>query len=344
MLTTRIVEVDPDRPDPVILAEAAAILRAGGLVAFATETVYGLGADATNPEAVARIFAAKGRTATNPLIVHVAETTAAFPLVASWPERAENLACIFWPGPLTMVLPRSNLIPDIVTAGLPTVGIRVPEPGVATSLIRLAVCPIAAPSANRSTGVSPTLAGHVRADLDGKVDLILDSGPTMIGIESTVIDLSGTIPRILRPGWITAEQIAEALGEPVETAIHAVEALSPMTSPGQMTIHYAPRTPAFRVERDRFVDLHPYAGSYSVLAVGPPIEPRSEAPIRESEQVRLNPLGDAASRLYQILRDHDAMGRDFLLIVMPPDEPEWRAIRDRIERATRPWDGRSPLP
>ncbi len=192
MPRTRVLQVDRDEPDPAAISEAARVLRAGGLVAFATETVYGLGADATNPEAVARIFEAKGRPSTNPLIVHVADKADALACVAEWPGRADRLADRFWPGPLTLVLPRSSIIPDIVTAGQETVGVRVPRSGVARWLILEAGCPVAAPSANRSTGISPTEARHVLKDLDGKVDLVLDSGPTGVGIESTVLDLSGT--------------------------------------------------------------------------------------------------------------------------------------------------------
>ena len=203
-VTTRVIPVDPDEPDAGALAEAADILRGGGLVAFATETVYGLGADATNPEAVARIFEAKGRPSFNPLIVHADSTAMARRLVAGWPDEAEVLARCFWPGPLTLVLPRSGIIPDVVTAGRETVGVRVPRPEVARRLIAAAVCPVAAPSANRSTGISPTLASHVLRDLDGKVDLILDSGQTAVGLESTVVDLTLRQPRVLRPGPVTA--------------------------------------------------------------------------------------------------------------------------------------------
>ena len=198
MPTTRVIAVDPDQPDPAAIAEGARVIRDGGLVAFATETVYGLGADATNPEAVARIFEAKGRPPTNPLIVHVEGKEAARPCVADWPARAEILADRFWPGPLTLVLPRSGIIPDIVTAGQETVGVRVPKPPIARWLILEAGRPIAAPSANRSNRISPTEARHVLKDLDGRIDLILDSGPTTIGIESTVLGIWNSCPRILR--------------------------------------------------------------------------------------------------------------------------------------------------
>ncbi len=177
------------------------MLRRGGLVAFATETVYGLGADATDPAAVTGIFEAKGRPAVNPLIVHADGLEMARSCVASWPEEARILAEACWPGPLTLVLPRSARIPNVVTAGRETVGIRVPDTRVARLLIARTGRPVAAPSANRSTGISPTLARHVLKDLDGRIDLILDSGPTALGLESTVVDLSRDSPRLLRP-WV----------------------------------------------------------------------------------------------------------------------------------------------
>ena len=191
------------------------MLRRGGLVAFATETVYGLGADATDPAAVTRIFEAKGRPDANPLIVHADGPDMARSCVANWPDEARLLAEACWPGPLTLVLPRSARIPDVVTAGLETVGVRVPDTRVARSLIARAGRPVAAPSANRSTGISPTLARHVLKDLDGRIDLILDSGPTALGLESTVLDLSRDSPRLLRPGPFSREFLAETLGKDV---------------------------------------------------------------------------------------------------------------------------------
>ena len=242
-MTTRVVAVDPDRPDPDAIEQAAAIIRSGGLVAFGTETVYGLGADATNPDAVARIFAAKGRPATNPLIVHVADVAGAAACVAEWPESAATLAAHFWPGPLTLVLPRSNIIPDIVTAGQGTVGVRVPASVVACDLIRRAGRPIAAPSANRSNRISPTTAAHVAKDLDGAVDLILDSGPCLGGIESTVLDLSGPTPAVLRPGLVSAEAIAVVLGGPVAHRVGPVAPGRAAPSPGRRG-HGSPPLPA----------------------------------------------------------------------------------------------------
>src|SRR4051794_3459108 len=234
--TTRVIAVDPRQPDPSVLEEAARVLMRGGLVAFATETVYGLGADATNPEAVARIFAAKGRPTFNPLIVHASHTDMARACVADWPETAHALAGRFWPGPLTLVLPRSTIIDDIVTAGHDTVGVRIPEPPLARRLIAAAGRPIAAPSANRSTGVSPTLASHVLADLDGRIDLVLDSGQTAVGLESTVLDVTTRLPRILRPGPVTLSEI-EGVLEGTRVRDHednSSHGQQPVTSPGQM--------------------------------------------------------------------------------------------------------------
>jgi L-threonylcarbamoyladenylate synthase len=336
--TTRVIQVDPDRPDHLAIAEAARILRGGGLVAFATETVYGLGADATNPDAVARIFEAKGRPSTNPLIVHVESKQAARACVADWPDRAEILADRFWPGPLTLVLPRSAIIPDIVTAGGETVGVRLPLPAVARWLILEAGRPIAAPSANRSTGISPTKAEHVLKDLDGRVDLILDSGPTTVGIESTVLDLSTNDPRILRPGEVTPDQIAEALGIPVGGPIEPAGSETRARSPGLMEVHYSPRTPAYRIDRNRLPSA-PIEGRFADLTIGEHCDGTS-GPFFTHRGIKHDRLADpegASSHLYAWLHEIDDLDLDFILIVPPPDEPQWRAIRDRIWRATKPW-------
>jgi L-threonylcarbamoyladenylate synthase len=335
--TTRVIAIDPEHPDPRVITEAAGILRAGGLVAFATETVYGLGAEATNPEAVARIFEAKGRPATNPVIVHVESKEAALACVAEWPTRAEILAERFWPGPLTLVLPRSGIIPDIVTAGQGTVGVRVPRPGVARWLILETGRPIAAPSANRSNRISPTTAVHVFKDLDGRVDLILDSGRTTVGIESTVLDLSTDRPKVLRPGEVSLEQIAEILGESVEGQGNRIELETPAKSPGQTDVHYAPRTTAYRIDRDR-PPLGLIDGRCASLEIGeyPDFFLRYRLH-NEAKHYRLGDLEGASTHLYAWLHEIDELGLDFILIVPPPDEPQWRAIRDRIWRATKPW-------
>ena len=328
--STRILSTARDDPDPHVLDEAARVLRAGGLVAFATETVYGLGADATDPAAVAGIFAAKGRPATNPLIVHADEAAMARECVATWPPSAERLAARWWPGPLTLVLPRSRLIPDLVTAGRDTVGIRVPRSAVALGLIRRLARPIAAPSANRSTGVSPTLARHVLRDLDGRIDLVLDSGPTEVGLESTVLDLAGAVPRLLRPGPIGLDELRTELGNEVEPPPQGPPA-GPATSPGQMAIHYAPRTPAVRVEADRAGDVA-WPPRFGLIDLGGRDLPGLPPP---AARFTFTAPASAAAGLYAALHQLDELGLDRIVVIMPPDREEWRAIRDRLRRATR---------
>lgn len=327
---TRSVSFDRSRTgdeDPI--DEAAAILRGGGLVAFATETVYGLGADATNAEAVARIFAAKGRPSHNPLIVHAADMVMARSCVAFWPEAADELAQRFWPGPLTMVLPRSEIIPDIVTAGRETVGVRIPALRVARSLISRAGCPIAAPSANRSNRLSPTTAAHVLADLDGRIDMILDSGSCGIGLESTVLDLTSDSPRVLRPGPITSMEIERALGIVLRTTDIMENSAAP-ASPGQQPIHYAPRTRSFRVAPDRVGDIK-LVGSTALLSFGNFLPPSSPSFQRWSSY---RTPDEASRELYRLLHEWDEEGFSQIVIVMPPDRDEWRAIRDRVQRTT----------
>lgn len=289
-------------------------LRLGRLVAFPTETVYGLGADATSAAAVARIFAAKGRPATNPLIVHVSNAAVARRHVTAWPDAAETLARHFWPGPLTIVLPKQQSIVDAVTAGLGTVAIRVPDHPLALDLLRAFHGPVAAPSANKSNHVSPTTAEHVREELGDAVDLILDGGACRVGIESTVLDLSTSRPRILRPGQVTRGQI-EALIGPVDLAdgVTAPEDASP--SPGRHERHYAPRTPAFRFEQRQ----------------------RASIDLTDAAVLDLNLDAHAYARqFYARLRMLDRQGLRAIYIEMPPDAPEWAAVRDRIIRATRP--------
>lgn len=201
-IPARILTVDPGTPDPAAIGEAAAVLSAGGLVAFPTETVYGLGADALNPRAVERIYAAKGRPVDNPIIVHIADPNALGGLVSDVPTAAQILIARCWPGPLTLVLPATPVVPSVTRGGLPTVAVRMPAHPVALALIRAAGCPVAAPSANRSGRPSPTTAQHVLADLGGSVELVLDGGPTPVGVESTVLDLTCDPPLLLRPGEI----------------------------------------------------------------------------------------------------------------------------------------------
>jgi L-threonylcarbamoyladenylate synthase len=324
--------VDPEKPDPAALDVAAGVLRRGGLVAFATETVYGLGGIATDPAAVARIFAAKCRPSMNPLIVHTSGVAPTRECVAEWPEAAETLARRFWPGPLTLVLPRSARIPDLVTAGRSTVALRVPATRVALNLIERAGQPVAAPSANRSNRLSPTRAEHVLADLDGQIDLVLDSGPTTIGLESTVIDLTTTPLRILRPGPITAEELQATLGgQPVAAPVAGATGERP-SAPGQLPVHYAPRTPAFRVRSATVLQTLPQPEDSALIVLGqcPELNQGSFTQV-----IHLDSAESAARRLYEVLHACDRLGVLRIVVLMPPDQPEWQAVRDRVLRATK---------
>jgi L-threonylcarbamoyladenylate synthase len=332
-LLTRVLVVDRDNPDPAALDQAARVLVAGGLAAFATETVYGLGAIATDPAAVARIYVAKGRPAMNPVIVHVATIEQARECVAQWPEAAERLADRFWPGPLSLVLPRSKSIPDIVTAGGATVAVRAPAGKVALGLIERAGQPLAAPSANRSNRVSPTLAAHVLADLDGRIDLVIDSGPTRIGLESTVLDLSVSPPRLLRPGPIGRTTLEQALGGAKIVELAAGASSAQPASPGQLPVHYAPQTPAFRANSLSEVQGMLVGRDTAVVMLGE-AEPLS---VRATDrQISLETPDAAARALYETLHRLDSLGLRAIVVVMPPDRPEWAAVRDRVIRATRP--------
>ena len=320
--------------------QACAILRAGGLVAFPTETVYGLGADARNAVAVKRIFAAKGRPATNPLIVHVSGVAMAKLYANEWPDAARRLAQRFWPGPLTLVLPRFRTVAPEVSAGLNTVALRMPDHPLALALIQKFDGPLAAPSANRSTRVSPTTAEHVRQELGDRVDLILDGGPCAVGIESTVIDLTARPrPVILRPGGVTREQIEKVIG-PVHAPAGVVTSVTtPAASPGQHEVHYAPRAPAFRFERadahraSRWLADHP-GEHVVVLSLGAvPKEPADAA----HRVVEMSASPESYARhLYATLRAADEAGAAAIWVEMPPDEPVWVAVRDRLRRATKP--------
>jgi L-threonylcarbamoyladenylate synthase len=297
------------------IARAASLLRAGGLVAFPTETVYGLGANALDAAAVRRIYAAKGRPSTSPLIVHIESEEQAREYAAAWPEQARTLAHWFWPGPLTLVVPKTAAIVDEATGGLPTVGLRAPAHPVALALIRAAGVPIAAPSANRFTALSPTRAEHVRASLGDAVDLILDGGPTVVGIESTVLSLAGERPVLLRPGAVTRADIEEKIG-PVDTHAETVPGAAHV-SPGLHPRHYAPATRLLLVEH---VQTPPEgSGVYLAPGAGLPADPR-----------------DYAAALYATLHELDQQGLDWIAIERPPATPEWEAVRDRLTRAATP--------
>jgi L-threonylcarbamoyladenylate synthase len=247
---TEIVQIDPYHPESAIIERAAEMIRGGDVVVFPTETVYGLGADAMQPRALERIFAAKGRPFSDPLIVHIAEERWLERLTTSISEQARRLAGVFWPGPLTMIFPRGAIVPLLATAGLETVAVRMPRHPVALALIRTAGTPIAAPSANRFMHISPTTAQHACADLHGRVPLILDAGPSEVGVESTVLDMCAPVPTILRPGGVSIEALRRILPDvQLAAAKHAAHAgsftgdVAQYTSPGQMLTHYAPAIP-----------------------------------------------------------------------------------------------------
>ena len=287
--------------------EAAALIRSGGVVAFATETVYGLGANALDAGAVRRIYEIKGRPATSPLIVHVASIEMARSLAAEWSGLAARLAERYWPGPLTLVLPKRSHVPDIVTAGLDTVGLRMPAHPQALELIAAAGVPVAAPSANRFTQLSPTTARHVLDAFEGRVP-VLDGGACAVGIESTVVSLAASPPVLLRPGMIPREELEALtgpLGEPgVVEGSHA--------SPGLHERHYQPRTPLY---------LDDGAG-----------RPGRGLVLRRGRELP-GAAGDYAARLYGILHEADAGGYDWIAIEPPPEGAAWDGIRDRLQRA-----------
>lgn len=322
---TRILAV-LNADDPAI-TEAAGILVAGGLVAFPTETVYGLGADGLNPEAVARIYTAKGRPTTNPVILHVADVASAGPLVSHWPEAARALAERFWPGPLTLVLPASEAVPAIVRAGGSSVALRCPAHPVALALIRAAGRPLAAPSANRSQHLSPTRAEHVASSLGAAVDLILDGGPTEAGLESTILDLSGDRPRILRPGPISPADLAAIIG-PVDLWEGAVKTGDAQPAPGMAERHYAPRARLELVARG--AGLSAALGRVAYVALG------TLPPLPDGVRGVLLPLDaeTVGTRLYALLHELDDAGFERIFMEQVPDGEAWLAVRDRLWRAS----------
>lgn len=294
--------------------EAVRVLRDGQLVAIPTETVYGLAADATNPAAVRRIFELKGRPSSNPLIVHVADAGVAGRYVTRFPDEAARLADRFWPGPLTLVLPKAASIPSMVTAGRDTVALRVPDHPLTLELLRRFDGPLAAPSANRSNHVSPTTVQHVRDEFGEQCPLALDGGPCRVGIESTVLDLSSRPFRILRPGAVTQPMIEAVVGR-VEASRLVHVGLHGASSPGQHLVHYAPRTPAYHFEPGQ----RPSVAAGNAAIIDLPLDARS-----------------FERQLYARLRWLDSQHLEAIYVELPPDTPEWSASRDRVLRATRP--------
>ena len=316
---------------PAAVERAAELLRAGELVALPTETVYGLGARADDPAAVRKIFEAKGRPPTNPLIVHVVDVDAARALAADFPPEAERLAAAFWPGPLTLVLKRrSGVVADDVVAGGDTVAVRVPAAPAARALLEACRLPIAAPSANRSTTLSPTTADHVVKSLDGRIPLVLDAGPCLRGIESTIVDVSRRPAVLLRPGVLSLEAL-QAVADVVDPGSIVVAAGERNPAPGTSLRHYAPRAtlvilPAHvvpdKLARRRAEGLSVGALVFaSSIALDPPVEILPDDP------------DEYAAGLYAAMHRLDDAGCDFVLVAEPPPGPEWLAVRDRLRRA-----------
>ncbi|MDA0657504.1 MAG: L-threonylcarbamoyladenylate synthase [Planctomycetota bacterium] len=313
---------------------AAGLLRSGKLVAFATETVYGLGANAWNESAVARVFAVKNRPHFDPLIVHLGDTAMIPFLVQEWPELAQRLAECFWPGPLTLVVPKNPSIPDLVTAGLPTVGIRMPQHPLALAMLRLANLPIAAPSANPFGRLSPTCAEHVQESLGAQVDYVLDGGPCSVGLESTVLRIEGASVHLLRPGGISLEAIEQAIGVTIASSYETTADHEPSPAPGMMTHHYAPLTPLHVVDSVAAIaevlsgDSHQRFG---LLALTDSAHAQHFAAVEI-----LSPGGDltqAAANFFAALRRLDQAGLSRIYAARLPNEGLGRAMNDRLRRA-----------
>jgi len=343
-LVTKVIKINRDCFEPEEMAEAAALLRTGRLVAFPTETVYGLGANALDETAAKRIYAAKGRPSDNPLIVHIAEMSALYDLTEEVPEVAVKLGEKFWPGPLTMILRKSNRVPSGTTGGLQTVAIRLPADPIARELIRQSGVYVAAPSANASGRPSTTTAQHVYEDLSGRIDMIIDGGPVSIGLESTIVDLTGDTPMILRPGYITKEQLETVLGTVVyDKAVIAKQMQENIVAkaPGMKYRHYAPKG-----------EMVIYEGPQEavVTAINAEIEKRlAQSAVvgvlatDETEQLyvggHVRSIGSRkdedsiAAHLYKTLRDFDEIGADYIYSESFDDNPLSSAIMNRLRKA-----------
>jgi L-threonylcarbamoyladenylate synthase len=341
---TEVVTIDPVAPEGALIERAADLLRRGELVVFPTETVYGLGADALQPAALEGIFAAKGRPLSDPLIVHIAEYAALEELTSSLPPVTWQLAQVFWPGPLTLILPRGPQVPQIVTAGMDTVAVRMPGHPVARALIRALGSPVAAPSANRFMHVSPTTAAHALADLEGRVPLILDGGPCAVGVESTILDLSAEVPTILRPGGTSLEALRAVLPE-VHTPAQrvATSETQPQKAPGQLTTHYAPAIPlllydgseeAMRAAMLKELDERRARGEHAGVLVAD-----VDLPAFQQSGALIYSLGNAAqparlaANLFASLRALEEAHVQVILCRTFPAHDLGLAIHDRLRRA-----------
>ena len=309
------------------VAAAADRLRAGEPVVFPTETVYGLGADTFNGAAIERVYALKGRPADNPLIAHVLDSDQARRVAAVWDDRCELLARSCWPGPLTIVVPKAAGVPEIATAGWPSIAVRAPAHPVARRLLKAFGGPISAPSANRSGGISPTTAGHVADDFAGHADLlVIDGGPCTVGIESTVVDLTGDVARLLRPGSVGIERLRAILNE-----VDAPDSVTQASSPGTTLRHYAPRTPTVMVDAAELADRLAEAQAPATVLC---FDAADVPPPHRAIAMPATPEAYAAG-LYAALREADAARLDRIVVVRPPSvEGLWKAVHDRLRRAT----------
>ena len=348
--TTRVVAVDPLQPDAGIIAEAADVLARGGLVAFPTETVYGLGANALDLAAIDALFDAKGRPTTDPVIVHLASADGLHEIASEIPAVAKRLADRFWPGPLTLVLKKSDRVAANITAGLESVGVRVPAHPVAQALLRAAGLPIVAPSANRFSRPSPTRAEHVIDDLSGSIDMVLDAGPTMVGVESTVLDVTTSPPVVLRPGGVSVEALREIVPD-IAFMPRTGAASDAQRAPGQLLRHYAPRARMTLYVGDAASVVHQIgldartlaAGGTRVGILGPEEDLMAVAPtlvaLATSGRVRFANIGSrrdparAARELFAALRALDGEGVDEILASAPDPQDIGLAIHDRLTRA-----------
>jgi len=347
---TRVLRVNPDDPDLDAIDVAARELRRGGLVAFPTETVYGLGVDALNATAVARMFRVKGRPSTDPVIVHVADVSAIAEVAKSIPDEAVALALAFWPGALTMILHKQSSVPDEVTAARPTVGVRVPSHPVARRLLQRAAIPVAAPSANRFAKPSPTRAEHVLADFEGMIDVVLDSGPTPIGVESTVLDLTVSPPLVRRPGGVSLEALRGVIPD-IDTISEMLSAGAAQPAPGQLERHYAPHAPLTlyvggvdRIAERMADDARSAAAAGSRVGILAPEEdlralaPRLAASAASGRIITMRcgarrDRAEIARDLFRVLRELDAAGVDVILASAPEPRDIGVAVIDRLTRA-----------
>jgi L-threonylcarbamoyladenylate synthase len=328
---TKLGDMKIVQPTPANIEEAAKALRDGLLVAFPTETVYGLGASATNPEALRRLYAAKGRPADHPVIVHLADVNQIDAWASNVPDAARRIANALWPGPLTLILPRSTRALDAVTGGQNSVGIRIPNHPVAQALLKAFQDGVAAPSANKFGRLSPTSAGDVAGDFADEVSIIIDGGPCDVGIESTIVDFSGDQPRILRPGMVLPEQIEHIAGVSLKAPVQAAAVKTVTRAPGGLPSHYAPNTPLRIVRSEHLLQeleaLRSAGVSACVLSF--------QGPIPEVRWITMPPNANRyAQQLYSSLRKLDSEKAEVILVESVPTSSEWAGVADRLQRAS----------